>query len=273
MANITFCFKNLIDGATLSASPALVTTLPETNLQYQERGKTARSTSTASQDIKASWSSAQTIDMAWVRYHNLTASAQIAYPTYSDAAWTTSVDANAAANCFGYTGFDAGDVLTDADFRLLKNSARYLTSRSTIQSMKFTVTDASNPDGYFDISRIGCGKSTVLSYNPPYGGVPLLFEDFSTQGRMDDGSLVSDKRFKARRIELSHEWMPAADWAAMLRGLREVGKDKDFFVSIYPADGTYLEAYHQGTFKVADGGAFDRHLYGLARTKITLVET
>lgn len=273
MANLRFLFRNLADEATLSASPALVTTLPETNLQFQERFKTARSTSLASQELRLSWPSAQSIDTACVRMHNFTAAAQIAHPTYTDSAWATPKDTNAAANCFAYTGFDALDVLTDADFRLLKNSSRDLTLRTDIQSMKFTITDAANPDGYFDVSRLFVGKRFELAYNPPEGGVPMTFVDSSTQGRMDDGSLVSDKRAKYRRIELSQEWMSSADWAAMLAGIRRVGRDKDFWVSVFPGDGTYMEAYFQGAFKLVDGGAFDRHLYGLARTRIVLEET
>lgn len=273
MANLRFIFRNLADEATVSASPALLTTLPEANLQYQERYKTARTSSLASQELRLSWASAQTIDTACVRLHNLTAAAQIAHPTYSDSAFTTAIDTNAAANCFGYTGFDALDVLTDADFRLLKNSSRDLTSRSTVQSMKFTITDAANPDGYFDVSRLFVGVRKEMAYNPPYGGVPLTFMDASTQGRMDDGSLVSDKRHKARRIELTQEWCSTADWNWLLAGLRRVGRDKDFWMSVFPGDGTYLEAYYQGTFKVVDNGGFDRHLPNLARQRLVLEET
>ena len=273
MSALRIAFRNLADTATVTANPALLTTLPESNLQRQERYKTARTTSTASQEYKFSWSSAQTINMIAMRLHNLTAAAQLAAPTYSDSAFTTAIDANAAANCFAYPGFDANDVLTEADFRLLKNSFRYLTSRSTVQSLKATVTDASNPDGYFDISRFFIGKYHQFAYQVGHGGAPLTLEDFSTQERAHDGSLISDKGAKARRLELSHDFMPAADWAALLAGLRFVGKDKDIAVSMFAEDGTYLEPYWHGLFKVAEPSAFDLHRYGLAQQRITLIET
>ena len=150
MANLRICARNIFDsaaGCTLSESPALVTTLPAANLQTQQRFKTARSTSTASQDIKATWSSgAQRINFVHQRMHNYTAAAQARVRNYTDTAWTTGVVDNAAADCFAYTGFDRNDVLTEYDFRLLKNSTRYFTLMTTMQSSILTITDAANPD-------------------------------------------------------------------------------------------------------------------------------
>jgi hypothetical protein len=273
VANLRICARNIIDTATMSASPALVTTLPETNLQTQQRFKTARSTSTAAQDAKASWASAQRCNFVHTRMHNFTAAAQKRVRNYTDSAFTTGLIDNAAADCFAYTGFSRNDVFTEADFRLLKNSTRYFTLMSTLQSMNITYTDAANPDGYFDISRIFAGEYFEFAYQVPFGGDALTFEDFGTQTRMDDGSLVTDKGPKARKLDLSAEFCSAADWAELLALLRYAGKDKDIFVSLYPGDGTYLEAYWQGLYKLADVGAFSRYFPTLARSKLTLIET
>lgn len=275
MANIRFLFRNLVnaDNVTVTASPALVTTLPEANLQKQERNKTARSTSTASQDFKFSWATAQTVNMIALRRHNLTAAAQLAAPTYSDTAWTTAIDTNAAANCFAYTGFDANDVLTEDDFRLLKNSGRYLTSRANVQSMKATVTDASNPDGYFDVSRIFIGKYFEMAYQIPYSGAPLVMDDAGTQSRMDDGSLVTDKRYKMRKLEINQDYCTTADWAALEAGIRYAGKDKDIWISVFPGDGTHLECYYQGAFKFTSMPQFDLNRPTLAGVRMMFEET
>lgn len=277
MANLRICARNIFDsaaGCTLSESPALVTTLPAANLQTQQRFKTARSTSTASQDYKYTWSTgAQRINFLHQRMHNFTAAAQARVRNYTDIAWTTGVVDNAAADCFGYTGFSRNDVLTEYDFRLLKNSTRYFTLMTTAQSGILTVTDAANPDGYFDISRLYGGEYYEFAYNVPDGGEALTFDDEGTQSKMDDGSLVTDKGQKRRILELSHDWLTSADWKEVLSIIRSAGKDKDIFVSLYPGDGTYLEAYWQGLFKQASPAAFSRHRYGLAQTKITLLET
>ena len=273
MANLRILFRNLVDTATVTASPALASGNPESYLQDARRKKTARSTSTASQDLKFSWASAQRVNMIAHRYHNLTAAAQIAAPTYSDSAFTTSIAANAAANCFGYTGLDTNDILTETDFRILKNSARYLTLATNVQSMKSVITDASNPDGYFDVSRVFIGEALTFTYNPPWGGVPLSFEDMSENIDMADGSIVTNKGEKRRRIDLNLEWVAEAQLPALLAGLRLVGKDRDIWVSCFPEDGTYLEAYYQGAFKIVENAMLNRHLPNLAQSKLTLVET
>lgn len=273
MSNIRICFRNVADIATVSASPALLTTLPETNLQRQERFRTGRSTSLASQDLKYSYLTAQRINFFHTRFHNFTAAAQQRVRTYTDSAWTSGVIDNAAANCFAYTGHARNDVLTEADFRLLKNSTRYVTLATNIQSVNITNTDAANPDGYFDISRIFMGEYYEFAYQMPYAGAALTFEDYSTQSMAHDGSLITDKGPKRRRIDLSSDWFRTADWAELLAGIRYAGKDKDIFVSLHPGDGTYLETYNQGLFKVQEPTAFDRHMYGVARQKLTLLET
>lgn len=276
MANLRICARNIFDtaaGCTLSASPALVTTLPESFLQLPQRFKTARTTSTASQDIKATWSTgAQRINFVMLRMHNFTASAQLRVRNYTDTAWTTGVVDNAAANCYGYTGFDRNDVLTEVDFRLLKNSARYFTLMTTMQSSILTMTDAANPDGYFDISRLFGGEYFEFSYNPPDGGEGLEWLDPSEHMDMDDGSLITNKQWQRRKLNLVEDFMPAADWAAMLSLLR-TSKATELAVSLYPDGGTYLEAYWQGIFKHADKSAFSRTKYGIASAGLSLLET
>lgn len=270
---IKFIFRNLADSATITASPALVTGLPESNLKFQERNKTARSTSTAAQTFSFSWAADQNVDAIGIKGHNLTAAATLAAPTYSDSAFTTAIDTNAAANCFAYTGFDANDVLTEADFRIIKNAERYLTNRTNVRSMKATLADASNPDGYIEASRIFIGKSLELSYSVPYGGAILTLDDLSVQSVMDDGSLITDKRAKRRKLELSAHCVAPSEWAALLAGMRYAGLDKDIWVSVFPDDGTYLQAYYSGAFKFAAPSAFDRHFPGAAQSKLTLIET
>ncbi len=272
MPNARILATNIADSAGISASPALVTTLPETNLQTLPRKRTARSTSTASQDIKLSWSSAQRVNMVALRYHNLTAAAQMRVRTYTDAAWTTGLVDNAAANCFGYSGFSNYDVLTDADFRLLKNSARYFTLATNVQSMIITITDAANPDGYFDISRLFVGEYFEFAYQLMFGGAPISTQDFSIQARADSGTLITEKREKARKFDLSQSLLNPQDWPEILSIARRCGLDKDLWLSIFPGDGTYLEAWYQAAVKFEAMPAFDRHFPGLAQMKLTLAE-
>lgn len=273
MANIRFSFRNHADTAVLTSNYSFATNLPLTNLQRQERYRTARTTTAADHEYKLAWAAPVTVAMAATRLHNFTSAVTIATPTYSDAAFTTSIAANAAANAFAYTGFDGNDILTEIDFRLLKNTARYLTSSSSVQSMKFVVANSANPDGYFDISRLWVGDYFEMFYQLPYGGGGFKFDDFSVQGRAFDGSVITDRGPQGRRLELSASQCKSTDWAKLLSGLRYVGKHRDLFVSVFPGDGTWKEAYYQGLFKVEDVSIFDQNFYDHASQKITLIES
>jgi hypothetical protein len=274
MPNIRFGFRNIFDQATLSASPTFSTSVPVQNLQKQPRFKVARSTSAATQALRAYWASGQQrINYMHLRMHNLQASSGASALLFSDFNFTTLVGTIGFYNPFAYTGFSRNDIQTEADFRLLKNSTLYFPLRTDVQSVQWQLQDASNPDGYIEASRWFGGEYFEMQYNPPDGGVGFLYEDFSTQDMAQDGSTFSNKGPKRRVLDLNCDWCPASQWAELLAGIRHVGKDKDLFVSVYPEDGTYLEAYHQGIFKVADVSVFDRHFYGFAQQTIKLIES
>lgn len=275
MANIRLIAKNLVDaenGCTVSASPALVTTLPETNLQNQSRSKTSRTTSTASQDWKFSWASAKRYNAIAMR-HNFTAAAQQRTRSYTDAAWTTGVVDNAAADCFNPTGLSRLDVFTDADFRIMKNSVRYPSLVTNMQSLNLTTTDASNPDGFMELARVMIGEYFEFAYQLPYGGAAVTVRDMSVQSRTEGGELVTDKRAKFRRWELNAEFCTAADWVELLAIQRYCGYDKELFLDIHPGDDTYLGLYNRAFVKFVDLSALDRYFPSIARTRLILEET
>ncbi len=277
MPNIRLGFRNIFDpamGCRLSASPALVATMPEANLQTQARYKVARSTSLASQDIKASWAIAQRFNYVFSRMHNYTAAAQTRDRTYTDSAYSTGLVDNALANCYAYTNHARNDVLTEFDFRLLKNSVRYISPLvTTLLSYIMTISDPANPDGWLEFSRLFGGEYYECEYQLPGGGVLFTFDDYGTQSRAHDGSIISDKGAKGRKLELSSDCFSSTDWNELLAGQRYCGFDKDLFVSVTPTNGTFLEPYYHGLFKFQQLSALDRKLSTQASSKLILVES
>jgi hypothetical protein len=83
MANFRILPVNIVDLATVTDSPAMLATLPVTNVARQtEREKTARTTALASQDVKLTWAANRRSNMMAVTRHNLTRPAR-------SAAWAT----------------------------------------------------------------------------------------------------------------------------------------------------------------------------------------
>lgn len=272
MANPRFLTQRCINDATLSANPALLSTKPETFLQTQDRNDTARSTSTASQEIKLSWSSAQRINMVALGFHNFSTAATWTIVLYSDAAWTTTISTPiSGATLFGHTGLSSINKVTDREFRIYRNAAAYFTLQTTVQSMKITFADASNPDGYFDFSRLMVGEYFELSYQFPYGGL-LMYESADTgQSGAGSGSVVSDKRANYQMADLTHDFLTQTTDQEPLEALHNYcGMDRDFFFSAFPADGTINELRKQGFFKFQKPEAVDRNRPLLLRHKISL---
>lgn len=272
--------RNLVDSTdcTVTDSPSCLSTLPVTNLQLQARKKTARSTGldggspSIGQTFKYSWGAAKSANMSASRYHNLTAGAVRRFIAYSDNAWSVSLYDTGYMNAFAYTGLSADVVVSDADFRIFKNSAIYFPTITGMQSAIEIISDPTNPDGYIETSRSFIGQAMEFGYHVPYGAFPMTICDMSVQARAEDGSLVTDKREKYVRIDLDQKlFTSSADWAKLLATINIVGKDRDFWFSLFPGLGTFQEMYHQGAFKLGDDPAVDRYFLSLVRTKLTLL--
>lgn len=275
MANLRICPRNIFDaseGVILTASPVLATSNPLSYLQSTERSNTARSTSNAAQSIRASWAIAKAANFLFVKMHNLSTAAQLAVPIYSDSNRTTLIAANAAANCFAYTGLSDNDIVTEDDFSHLRNSVRYFTLSSVMKSMSMDFTDPNNPWGFMEWSRIFGGKYYEFEFQIPGGGNPITMGDSGTQESAEDNSVISDKGGKGRRLELAADSFTATDWPQLLSIARHAGMDRDVFVSVKPTLGTWDELYHHGLFKFQTQNAFDRKNSNQGSTRLVLVE-
>lgn len=263
MSNARWLIRNLVDTAGISASPALLTTLPESNLQKLPRSLSARTTSTASQDIKLSWSADQTFTMVAETCTNFTTAAQRRVIVYPNADWTgTPTYDSGAVNCWAYTGLSSHFSATDPEARIRKNGAIYFAA-AVGKSMIVRYTDAANPDGYFDISRLFAGVYFEFAYQFPMAPGAMKPGTLSNSIRMGDGSTNTNKGENFFDLPLSHNFLTETDWPHIMAAADYLGIDRDCFFSLYPGDGNYKEMYHQGRFKLREPGAYETHLYGL----------
>lgn len=277
MANIRILARNLADTATITADPAMSTTLPVTNVQRQtSRARTARTTGLASQDIKLAWSGDQVANMvAWSRDNASTVTPGTdRFLGYSGAAWTTGIVDTTAQTTFSTTGLNTHiDVHTEADFRLLKNRARYFTGVTTMESAILRLADASNPDGYREITRLFVGQYEELAYQPPFGGVELEVMDAGKSARASDGTLQVSKGWKARQLSLDLQFIPDADLATLWAIARYLGKDRECWVSLYPGEGGLKELYNQMVCRLVEVPKFNPHFPGLHRGRFVFQES
>lgn len=156
--------RNDLDSATLSASPALVTTLPEANLQRARRDAVARSTSAADQTLDATWAAAVAVDAFCVWGHNLTADGTVRARLYTSDNWTGSpvYDSGAVAALpakpLGELSWGIDPLGTAwAMAGSTPHTVRWLDAVYVIRSARFDLSDSGNPDGYLEAQRLYIG--------------------------------------------------------------------------------------------------------------------
>jgi hypothetical protein len=279
MNNIRMLVRNLAnsDVATITASPAMLSTLPETNLQQPiRRSKTARTTSTAGQRFTIDFTTAADVNMVAVGRHNWSTSATLRTRIQSavGSPSTTSYDGGALA-AWSTSGLDAYgiDVHTEADFRHLKNSVQYFALQSAAPELILDIADAANADGYIEQTRLAIGRYFEFAYDPPYEGVDLTLEDSSIAGDADDGTTIVDKGYKKRVLNIDVRFIPDTDLPTFLALTRYLGRDKDGFISVYPGVGGAKELYHMMFFRVSEDSTFNPWQVGLHKGNLVLRES
>ena len=240
---------NLADSATLSASPAFSSSTPVSNLQDQSREKVGRTTGLSTQTIDVTLASPRMISAAVIYRGNFTSEATWRVKVYDDAALTTLL-------------YDSGDSylaapmpLGDLDWGVDPLGASLFDGWGyTFAALWFTpvlggfvritLSDASNPDGYMEASRLFIGK-----YFQPTGmpspGLSLEWRDTSEQSRTDGGTLRTEAGTKYRALTLSGALMPETDRAALGTMLREAGLSGDVYISVFAGDGDARERDYQ----------------------------
>lgn len=234
MANVRFISPNSADVATLTVSPAAVSTLPVTNLQDQTRSKIWRSTSTADQTISGEFATATTV-MAFVFYrHNLTNLATIRFQLYAGAAGTGTL-------LYDSTAVAIGTFLAERFYVawFVGGAAR---------SFKVIIHDPTNPDGYVQATRLVVGSYFEPVINMSRG-LQLSWPEASKQQRTDGGTLRTDGFEPNRRWVIKLELLTEEERTTLLQIARDVGLRQDFFVSCFPTVGGATERDYAGLVK------------------------
>jgi len=249
-SNIRFVADNFSDICTLSANPAVVGTMPVTNLQTTARGRKMRTTNLITQDIKGTSNIGKPIQACVLYNTTLSSNSTIRFRLYSDTAWTTLIYDSGVINVFniqslGSYGSNWGVLpLGSSVFAGWGNPyvVHYMPSQLVGSSFILTVTDVGNPAGYWDASRLVVGPILTPTTNIEYG-FSFKWEDNSTQYRTGGGSLRTDiaPEGSFRVAKLSLDRATAQDRIAFFEFQRTIGKRKDFFVNVMPMSGGETE--------------------------------
>ncbi len=240
--NLKMLVANDLDRAALLASPALVATLPATNLQRARRDAVARSTSAADQAIYATWPDAVAVDALGLWGHNLTSSGTWRARLYAaaDATGSPLYDSGARAalpaKALGDLGWGldplgaAWPMAGSTPHAVLWLDAPYLA-----RSARFDLSDAANPAGYLEAQRLYVGRAFAPAVNFDWGA-KLAYQDDSAFTRSERGSLFVAAGPRYRKLTFALGWLTDAEALRLGEEIGAAGKAGDVLISLYPAD-------------------------------------
>lgn len=254
--------------ATLSCATAN-SLYPTANLITQLRGETLRTSGVSAQVIRATYAANQSVSAIALCRHNLTAAATWRVQLYSDAAWTTQVADSGTVTAFISTDPGPFDTVNDTSFKVLKNSVAWF-SATTIRSVQITLTDAANPAGYLEASRLFIGAYVDPGQNPDWGHT-LSWEDPTTQSRTLGRSLLSQNNGdRTRSFLFPFTLLDVTPRNFLADLLRVYGMERDFFISMWPNEGGRMEREHQGWVKITAAQGVARPMVNNYGTSLTL---
>jgi hypothetical protein len=267
IGNFRILSPNVLDDASIGVSPAAEPLLPVAYLQDPGRSRLWRSTSTALQTIIGDFPEPVSISGFNLYRHNLTSDATLRLRFFS----ATGLGGNLLFDSqpMAIQGSGAGTIIRKGwgEFawgpdpwgggNVFLGWATAYTSAwldaliVQIRSFSLEVSDASNPAGFLQASRMSLGNYFSPRKNISWG-MEFGWDDNSTQYRTDGGSLRTDPRESYRKWSLKMAHLADDERERLTEVLRLAGKRKDMFISIYPGAGGDKERNFSGQVKIVD---------------------
>lgn len=208
MSNLRICPINFFDAATLTESPAMVSTMPATNAQLTDRGKTARSTSSATQTIKGTWGGEARIVNTFAMLRHNAQGGLVQVLLYPNSDWTgTPYDSTALTTGAAITSdsHDWGIAASAPDSAndLLLDEAPYYLNFSNFTAKSFEIVLASCDRSYWDIGRLWLGKYLEAPYNPNEGmSITPVTNDIQTRTKGGSVRVRAGEKWRDLRADM-----------------------------------------------------------------------
>ncbi len=261
MANLRILYSNLADTATVTSDStgSTATNYPASNLINNRKHLVWRSNTTTG-IITLIWSSPQIVNGLALASTNLGPTSTVRLRLYSDIAKTTLL-------------LDTGTVTPAVDTNTSSSSdsvhiwCNYMTN---VRAAEVTVSQTSHPQGYLQVSRLIIGQYWEPTYNTSFG-VSTSLVDTSENTRTYSGTLVTDTKFVYKKLSFSLAFMNNADRNALISMVKEVGRRKNVYVSIFPSDSeTGKEGWYSIYGRFTEDPTITHPMYTVYATDLSL---
>lgn len=223
--NVRFVFDNAADRTSSLTATSTAGSLVPANLQVDERAAVWRSTTLAAQDLDFRWAADETVDSGGGFWSNLTPAATVRMRGYT-------VEAGDSGLVFDQTvSPDTGLNIGNVTFQ------NWLAAALNIRHVKITITDAGNPVGYIEISRICIGKRIEPIRNMFQQAFTLGWKEQSKPVRAESRDLRIEPlgRFRSMKLNLGLLEQASRD---LIIDMVNNGLGRGVWVSAFPENST-----------------------------------
>lgn len=244
---------NFFDEATISVTPAAVSTLPVTNLQSNTRDRVWRSTSLAPQVVSGTWSSNARPVNCWGLWPGLGEASligsQVRVQLYSDSAYTTQVYDSGTIDFFPFTGAGWGDFdwgstpwgVEEGDRTARLAPLVKFFTQVTASSFKVTITNGGAVDtSYFEARRFWLAQAISAPYSARPGAAPA-WQSSSKHDRTPGAVLKRRTGARWRELRFESVLLTESDRAKWSDLLYACDPAREIVLSIFPSEGTRRE--------------------------------
>ena len=274
--------ENAVDTATITDGNAnILSTLPQDNLKKSQRTKVVRTSNTSDLILELDWGgSGKNLSGIGLMRHNLQSTATWQIQIYDGVNQTGTLiydsgvvspippkslgDLDWGVDPLGasvFDGWDEGNAFSTIWF-----------TQVTGLSMRVTISDATNTDGYLQASRLFAGVASTPIVNTSFG-LQSSWEEGTQQFRSEGGSLRSDSKPQFRQINLTLGYLEAGERSGFFENVRVVGLRKDFLVSVFPEYNGAQERDYTMACKLSSMPKFEYWAHNTHRLSMNLVES
>jgi hypothetical protein len=248
MPNLRIVYDNVANDATLTAS-STAGSLGVNNLKTDTKAEVWRSVGTSA-TLTMQWASAELTGMVALPFCSLSSAATIRVRGYIHAADSapaldTGVQMACSASQFG--NWDWGMIPLGVNGYSYGGSTYGVIwfPVGAYEKLVVDLSDASNPLGYIEASRLVTGTYWSPVENADYG-IQLAAADTSKSERNDAGDLKTDRGSIHKTLSFDLAYMPSTDRNSLWNILRGNGLYRAVFISLVPeADDPIEEQTYQ----------------------------
>lgn len=256
--SVRLVIPNYADNAVLTASPAMVATLPVESLQDDGRVITGRSVGLpAPQYIRGEWAEVKTFSSFQLIRHNISGAGTLRFKAWSGSGRTGTLVYDSGVVTLGtiipYGEYTYGvDVYGATLYQNWPVSLVMLWFASvSALSFELQISDPINTDGFVEASRLSIGPYISPVRNFTFGH-KLRWEDESTQERSEGGSLRTDTKEPFRVFRFTLDMLTESERASFSEFLRVVGKTRTLFLAMFPEDGGTKDRDYSALVKIIE---------------------